>query len=256
MTPSGLTRTRLEKAAMDNGFDLDLAPAGAWLAFASSQVPLRLWLTALGDAVFIAAFSQANVVASLTEPGAVFTSPLPAAAAGGRGVTSIESLYPLLRRAFVLSRSLPTGLVEQFRKRTRSMPMTTEVERLAVQRVGQDLFRAGLVDFWQGRCAVTGLAVSELLRASHIKPWADCATDDERLDVFNGLLLGPNLDAAFDGGFVTVAEDGVVVVSNALDRVAREALGLDRPLRVRGLKAEHLGYLRWHGERVWQRWTR
>jgi len=35
--------------------------------------------------------------------------------------------------------------------------------------------------------------VSRLLVASHIKPWADCTTDAERLDVFNGLLLAPNL---------------------------------------------------------------
>jgi len=28
--------------------------------------------------------------------------------------------------------------------------------------------------------------------------------DSERLDVFNGLLLAPHLDAAFYGGFITV----------------------------------------------------
>ena len=52
---------------------------------------------------------------------------------------------------------------------------------------------------------MTGLDVPELLRASHIKPWADCGTDAERLDVFNGLLLAPHLDAAFDAGFITIA---------------------------------------------------
>jgi len=62
-----------------------------------------------------------------------------------------------------------------------------------------------LLDLWEGRCAVTGLAVPELLRASHIKPWADCETDAERLDVYNGFLLAPHLDAAFDLGFITVA---------------------------------------------------
>lgn len=254
MTLPTLTRTRLEKAATDTGFDVDLAATGDWLTFASSQAPLKLWLTALGDSVFLAAFSQSNVLASLVDLGTPFTSPLPAGAVGVRGVTSVELLYPLLRRAFTLSRTLPNGLLTEFRKQTHTMPASTEVERLAVQRVGQDLFRAGLVDYWQGRCAVTGLAVPGLLRASHIKPWADCDTDEERLDVFNGLLLGPNLDAVFDGGFVTVAEDGEVVVSELLSVDDRAVLGLDRPLRVRGLKPEHLGYLRWHGERVWERW--
>ncbi|MDC0682621.1 HNH endonuclease signature motif containing protein [Sorangium atrum] len=50
---------------------------------------------------------------------------------------------------------------------------------------------------------MTGLAVPALLRASHIKPWADCETDAERLDVYNGILLAPHLDAAFDRGFIT-----------------------------------------------------
>ncbi len=88
------------------------------------------------------------------------------------------------------------------------MPCSTEAERLVVQRVGQDLFRAALLDFWQGRCCATGLAIPELLRASHIKPWAVCADDNERLDVYNGLLLAPHLDALFDAGLMTVADDG------------------------------------------------
>lgn len=67
---------------------------------------------------------------------------------------------------------------------------------MVVQRAGQDLFRQGLLDFWEGRCAVTGLAVPELLQSSHIKPWADCDTDSERLDIWNGFLLAPHLDAA------------------------------------------------------------
>jgi len=50
---------------------------------------------------------------------------------------------------------------------------------------------------------VTGLAMSKLLRASHIKPWAACAADAERLDVYNGLLLAPHLDALFDAGLIS-----------------------------------------------------
>jgi putative restriction endonuclease len=45
------------------------------------------------------------------------------------------------------------------------------------------------VDYWGGRCPISGVDQPELLRASHIKPWADCSTDAERLDVFNGVLL-------------------------------------------------------------------
>lgn len=121
-----------------------------------------------------------------------------------------------------------------------------------VQRVGQDLFRQGLLDLWEGRCAVTGLAVPELLRASHIKPWVDCESDAERLDVYNGILLAPHLDAAFDRGFITVADDGAIVVSDGLDFDARSILTLDQSLRVSGLMEGHRAYLPWHRDRVFK----
>jgi len=37
---SPIDRTRLEKAATDNGFDLEGATDGPWLSFASSQTSL------------------------------------------------------------------------------------------------------------------------------------------------------------------------------------------------------------------------
>lgn len=133
------------------------------------------------------------------------------------------------------------------------LPKTTEAERLIVQRVGQTLFRDGLLDLWEGRCAVTGLAVPALLRASHIKPWSDCETNAERLDVYNGILLAPHLDAAFDRGFITVQDDGTIIVSDALDTDARTVLGLAQPLRVRGLADGHRSYLPWHRQRVFEK---
>jgi putative restriction endonuclease len=120
-------------------------------------------------------------------------------------------------------------------------------------RVGQNLFRDGLLGLWEEQCAVTGLAVPSLLRASHIKPWANCETDAERLDVYNGFLLAPNLDAAFDRGFITVADDGAIVVSDMLGADARVTLGLDKPLRVRGLADPRRAYLPWHRTRVFRR---
>lgn len=247
---SAVTASRVEKAAVDNGFDCELPREGHWLAFESTHCPLRVWLGSLGDTVFLAAFSQQNVTHALGGYGTAMAAPLPAGARGGCTVTDVPSLHRLLRRAFQLSRTLPDELLHSFEKRTAALPRSTEAERLVVQRVGQDLFRRGLMDYWESRCAITGLAVPELLRASHIKPWADCESDAERLDVWNGLLLAPHLDAAFDGGWITVADDGAVVVSPALDDEARELLSLDRPLRVRQLHAGHLAYLPWHRERV------
>lgn len=240
------TATRLEKAALDNGFDQELPADEGWLGFASTQAPLRIWLTALGDELFLVAFSHTNVADALGDQGTPMTSPLHEGSVAGRTVNSISKLHRLLRRAFQLSRTLPDELLHVYEKKTAKLPKTTEAERLVVQRVGQDIFRAGLIDFWEGRCAITGLAVPELLRASHIKPWADCDTDAERLDVYNGILLAPHLDAAFDRGFITLEDDGTVVVSPSLAAEDREVLGLMQPLSALGVSDGHRHYLPWH----------
>lgn len=253
MTISPLTRTLLEKAATDNGFDRALVPEGKWLVFASTQCPLRVWLAAFGEDVLLAAFSQHNVSRALGDYGTPMVAPAPKGVVEGRAVPDVPALHRLLRRAFQLSKALPNELLHTFEKQVAALPKTTEAERLVVQRVGQDLFRDGLLDLWEGRCAVTGLAVPELLRASHIKPWADCETDAERLDVYNGLLLAPHLDAAFDRGFITVDDDGAIIVSATLDAQARATLRLDHPLRVHDLTDGHRGYLSWHRERVFRK---
>ena len=84
-----------------------------------------------------------------------------------------------IRRAAALIRALPDTPLATYRERTKSMPTSTEVERIAKQRVGQDIFRASLDDYWFGRCPITGISDRVLLRASHTKPWADCETDEE-----------------------------------------------------------------------------
>jgi len=252
MTLAPLTQTRIEKAATDNGFDRALGPEGDWLVFASTQCRLRVWLGAFGDAVLLAAFSQHNVASALAEYGTPMVAPMPKGAAGGRTVPDMPALHRLLRRAFQLSKALPTELLHTFEQQIAVLPRTTEAERLVVQRVGQDLFRRGLFDFWEGRCAVTGLAIPALLRASHIKPWADCESDAERLDVFNGLLLAPQLDIAFDRGFITLDPKGAIVVSERLDQAARKILGLSHPLHVSPLTDAHLAYLLWHRDHIFR----
>ena len=82
--------------------------------------------------------------------------------------------------------------------------------RLVIQRIGQDVFRQALMDYWGGRCPLTGITEPALLRAPHIIPWADC-TDAQRLDVHNWLLLSALWDAAFDQGLVSFADDGAVL---------------------------------------------
>jgi hypothetical protein len=246
------TRTRLEKAAMDNGFDQELPRNGAWLGFSSTKSPLWVWLSVDAAGRPLVAFSQLKVSTALAASGSSTDEPLPLGARGVVAVADVPALHSLLRRAFQLSRTLPDEPLRRFAAKTRHMPRETEAERLVVQRIGQDMFREDLLEYWEGRCAISGLAVPELLRASHIKPWADCESDAERLDVFNGLLLAPHLDAAFDRGFITVGDDGTVVVSAELVAEDRRVLGVDGALCVRGIEEAHRRYLAWHRGRVFR----
>lgn len=130
----------------------------------------------------------------------------------------------------------------------------SETERygLGKQRVGQDEFRKRLVGHWGG-CAITGLKNAKLLRASHAKPWADCQTDDERLDVFNGFLLSAQFDSLFDSGLMTVEDSGAVRFSQELSEEDRRILGLGERYMLRiKLDPRHLPYLRWHRESVYR----
>ena len=167
-----LERIRIEKAAADCGFEREavLSEHGQ-LELRSATFPEIVW------------------VRVVTPFGYQLTASLPSLLTTGSGggellVEGIEQLYRALQQAAATARTMPNRVADQFRAKTQALPKTTEAERLVVQRVGQDLFRSALLDYWQGRCCVTGLAMPSLLRASHIKPWAKCASDNERLDVF------------------------------------------------------------------------
>jgi 5-methylcytosine-specific restriction protein A len=54
-----------------------------------------------------------------------------------------------------------------------------------------------------------------LLKASHIKPWRD-SDNAERLDIYNGLLLIPNLDSAFDKGYISFDDGGKIIISDMI----------------------------------------
>ncbi len=112
---------------------------------------------------------------------------------------------------------------------------------------------AARLDYLESKCAMTGLRTVELPRASHTNPWAACDLDAERLEVFNGLLLAPHIDAAFDGGWIPVGDDGAVIVSGRLGAEERAILGLSGAVGVSGIVGAHRGYLAWHRARVFEK---
>jgi len=234
-----LERLRLEKAAADCGFERTPVPQPDGLELRSARFPETVLVRVLGENRFEVSASDPAILP-------------PAAGSDSLTVEGFDALYQVLRTTAAYARTRPNRVAEEFQRQTVAMPRTTEAERLVVQRVGQDLFREALLDFWQGRCCVTGLAVPELLRASHIRPWAACETDEQRLDVFNGLLLAPHLDALFDGGWMTVSPSGDVLWSGHLPAEARRQLGLPEQLRVEGLSRAHEHYLAFHRSFVWR----
>jgi hypothetical protein len=122
----------------------------------------------------------------------------------------------------------------------------TEKDAIVKIRVGQGYFRDALIERWKG-CAVTQCKDPALLIASHIKPWSKCTTRAERLSPDNGLLLTPNLDKAFDRGFISFDDNMKMIIHPNLHLQARNTLPINPNLML--TNRSHAGmtpYLKWH----------
>jgi hypothetical protein len=113
------------------------APGAIWIAAASLRGP---WLLSI-DHVGVAA-----------EIGALSASPVRGPGIGTFIFETLTQLHAGLDRVYKLSVSLPDAPLARFRAKTASLPRGTEAERLVVQRIGQDLFRDALMDYWGRRC--------------------------------------------------------------------------------------------------------
>jgi hypothetical protein len=107
----------------------------------------------------------------------------------------------------------------------------TQKKMLLDARIGQGEFRKSLLREWRG-CAVTGCAMPQLLRASHIKAWK-LSNNRDRLDRDNGLLLLASLDAAFEHGLISFEDSGHIVISPELTGDARAHLGIKPSMSLR-----------------------
>lgn len=179
-----------------------------------------------------------------------FYSPLRADGTGALGF--VFALSPRAGRLLLDNCNYPNGadtiasaLPPEVDALRRSPLDATERQALIQSRIGQGRFRQDVISYWQGRCSVTRLDIDSLLRASHIKPWRD-SNNTERLDPFNGLLLGPSYDAAFDRGLISFLDSGSILVSSALTPVRCDQLGIDPGSGVSRLHGCHLHYLAHH----------
>jgi putative restriction endonuclease len=123
----------------------------------------------------------------------------------------------------------------------------TEKSQLVRSRRGQGLFRSRAIAL-SARCCLTGVADVSLLVASHIKPWRD-ATNQERLDGHNGLMLAPHVDRLFDRGLITFDSSGeVMFMSDTVRAVAAQWHLQHQSLNT--FTSQQKAYLTYHREHV------
>jgi hypothetical protein len=245
--------TLIEKTGNDNGFEHVLASEASVVALASARHHTRA-LVGLENGAYQVHF-QATTPTLLRELQRSF--PPSGVESGGFSIATEAALAALLRRAASLSRALPSQAANDYQQAVAAelaeLPagiVGTEIERLVRQRVGQKKFRDAMLDYWGGACAVTGVAIPEVLRASHAKPWAECASDAERLDVFNGFLLSANLDALFDRFLISFDEQGELIIAPALAGQNLLPLGIAPGMKLRWVNSLHQPYLALHRART------
>ena len=123
-------------------------------------------------------------------------------------------------------------------------PDVTERKGLVTSRIGQGYYRKQILMKWKYGCAVTNCTMPEILIASHIVPWRD-ATDKERLDPENGILLSPNYDALFDRYLISFSDDGIILFSTSLNMEEITKLGIDAKAKIK-VNKEMLPFLTRH----------
>lgn len=80
----------------------------------------------------------------------------------------------------------------------------------------QRIFRDALLLAYRGCCAFSGSTILEALEAAHIVPWSE-ATDQERFDIRNGLLLNAFYHRLFDNHLLVLGTDYRIAAGSALN---------------------------------------
>jgi hypothetical protein len=257
---NSLTRSLIEKAGYDNGFEIALNDNPFVVSLCSSLHPIRAAISdGSHEGAFVVQFSG-NLSLSELRRGLnneLFLN-------NKIEVWDRELLGVVLKRAAELGIVLPDGPMRHYNERLdaylvnnpgerlafggalNSMFHGTEREQMVKQRIGQDVYRDALFKYWKGCCAVTSIDIPEMLRASHIKPWADCDNDSDRLNVYNGFLLSANFDALFDKGLITFDDKGQILYSSRLNEGQIRAIGGDKLTTLRWIDERHLPFLEWH----------
>jgi putative restriction endonuclease len=241
--------SELRDAANEHGYRIGPEEAAGWIFFRSASAPAEIALGAAGmTGPFFLSVMHEGVACTLD---ASPTSPCAKGHAAAFEFATRDDLHAGVAAVYRLSVSLPDFPLEKY-QRVVAYIGDTEGERAQKFRIGQNIFRDALLEYWNGSCPLSGISSPELLKASHMMPWSRCEKDEQRLDVHNGLLLSALWDAAFDSGLVTFNPDGSVLTSPRLESAARHHLEISTARKLT-LRKEHQFYLTFHREKIWIR---
>lgn len=243
-------QSELRDAANEHGYRVGPEQAAGWLFFRSASAPGEIALAATQDGMAGPFFLSIAHPGAARELVAETASPCAKDHVAAFVFETRQALFAAVGEIYRLSISLPTLPFEDFVRETAHLG-DTEGEQMQKVRIGQARFRDALMNFWSATCPLTGISNPELLRASHIVGWANCDSDQERLNVYNGFLLSSLWDAAFDSGLVTFDDQGRAVASPLLEDKAAAEMGMGTvpPL---ALTDEHRSRLAWHRLNCWQ----
>lgn len=148
-----------------------------------------------------------------------------------------------------------TNRTSELSDEVRDFPEGISREVIVRARVNQSFFRAAVLAAYNQRCCLTGLAVPQLLTASHIVPWA--VDIKNRTNPQNGLCLNALHDKAFDCGLLTVTTDFKLKLSQRLRDKPTDHATRDFLRRFEGVtisRPRHFApdpeFLRYHNENV------
>ena len=142
--------------------------------------------------------------------------------------------------------SRPDVLEDIHRVETDDSLTVTQRLQLAKARVGQGLFRKRVIVL-DGACRVTGVTDTRVLVASHIKPWRE-ASNADRLNGNNGILLSPHVDALFDEELVSFEDNGAMLVHPSLSHEVLYKWSIDPAKRVEPFRSQQHAFLARHRE--------
>jgi len=239
--------SELRDAANEHGYRIGPEQAAGWIFFRSAAAPGEIGLAAAGkNGPFFLSVTHPGVARSLE---AQRVWPAAKGHAGAFIFSARDDLHMAVATTYRLSMSLPNFPYERFQAAVASLGKT-EGEATQKYRIGQDIFREALMDYWNKSCPLTGISNGHLLKASHIIPWSRCETDAQRLDIYNGLLLSVLWDAAFDKGLVTFDDVGRPLLSSFLGEAEIRALSEPSVAKI-NISVDHQFFLQYHRDHIW-----